>query len=73
MIINKINLNLAQEIVNAVKEVVDKDINFIDINGIIIGSTDKSRLNTFHQAGYNTIKTLSNVTVEDNEEYEGSR
>ncbi|HAK43621.1 MAG TPA: sugar diacid utilization regulator SdaR, partial [Clostridium sp.] len=49
MIINKINLNLAQEIVNAVKEVVDKNINFIDINGIIIGSTDKSRLNTFHQ------------------------
>lgn len=73
MIINKINLNLAQEIVNAVKEVVDKNINFIDINGIIIGSTDKSRLNTFHQAGYNAIKTLSNVTVEDNEEYEGSR
>ncbi len=72
MIINKINFNLAQEIVNAVKEVVDKDINFIDINGIIIGSTDKSRLNTFHQAGYNAIKTLSNVTVEDNEEYKGS-
>jgi len=73
MIINKINFNLAQEIVNAVKEVVDKDINFIDVNWIIIGSTDKSRLNTFHQAGYNTIKTLSNVTVEDNEEYKGSR
>ena len=32
---NKISLNLAQEIVNAVKEVVDKDINFIDKNGII--------------------------------------
>lgn len=73
MAINKINSNLAQEIVNAVKEVVDKDINFIDINGIIIGSTDKSRLNTFHQAGYNAIKNLINVTVEDNEEYEGSR
>lgn len=73
MIINKINSNLAQEIVNAVKEVVDKNINFIDINGIIIGSTDKSRLNTFHQAGYNAIRNLTNVTVEDNEEYKGSR
>ena len=48
---NKISLNLAQEIVNAVKEVVDKDINFIDKNGIIIGNTDKKRLNTFHEAG----------------------
>ena len=33
---NKISENLAQEIVNAVKEVVDKDINFIDKNGVII-------------------------------------
>jgi carbohydrate diacid regulator len=73
MAINKINLNLAQEIVKAVKEVVDKDINFIDINGIIIGSTDKNRLNTFHQAGYKAIKTLNNITVGENDEYEGSK
>lgn len=73
MAINKISFNLAQEIVNAVKEVVDKDINFIDRNGIIIGSTDKKRLNTFHQAGYEAIKTLNNIVVEDNQEYKGSR
>ena len=73
MAINKISKNLAQEIVNAVKEVVDKDINFIDKNGVIIGSTDKNRLNTFHQAGYKAVKTLSNITVEDNSEYEGSK
>lgn len=70
---NKISLNLAQDIVNAVKEVVDKDINCIDKNGIIIGSTDKKRLNTFHEAGYKAIKTLTNVIVEDNSEYEGSK
>lgn len=70
---DKISSNLAQEIVNAVKEVVDKNINFIDKNGIIIGSTDKNRLNTFHQAGYNAIRTLTNVAVEDNDEYEGSK
>ena len=70
---NKISENLAQEIVNAVKEVVDKDINFIDKNGIIIGSTDKKRLNTFHEAGYKAVKTLANVIVEENNEYEGSK
>ena len=70
---NKISENLAQEIVNAVKEVVDKDINFIDKNGVIIGSTDKKRLNTFHEAGYKAIKTLTNVIVEGNSEYEGSK
>lgn len=73
MAINKISFNLAQEIVNAVKEVVDKDINFIDKNGIIIGSTDKKRLNTFHQAGYEAIKTLNNIVVDDGSEYKGSR
>ncbi len=73
MAISRISTNLAQEIVNAVKEVVDKDINFIDVNGIIIGSTDKKRLNTFHQAGYEAIKTLSNITVEGNDEYKGSK
>lgn len=73
MAINKISLNLAQEIVNAVKEVVDKDINFIDKKGIIIGSTDKRRLNTFHEAGYEAILTLNNIIVGDCEKYKGSR
>ncbi|MEG2288753.1 MAG: sugar diacid recognition domain-containing protein [Clostridium sp.] len=73
MAINRISLSLAQEIVNAVKEVVDKDINFIDINGMIIGSTDEKRLNTFHEAGYEAIKNLKNVTVECSDEYKGSR
>ncbi len=73
MAVIKINPNLAQEIVNAVKEVVDKNINFIDRNGIIIGSTDKSRIDTFHQAGYESIKSSSNIIVEDNDKYKGSK
>lgn len=73
MILNNIDLSFAQEIVNAVKEVVGKDINFIDINGIIIGSTDKSRINTFHEAGYEAIKTLNNITVKKDEEYKGAK
>lgn len=70
---DKINFNLAQEIVNAVKEVVDKDINFIHKNGIIVGSTDKRRLNTFHQAGYEAIRSLNNIIVEEHDEYKGSK
>ncbi|MGL5311783.1 MAG: CdaR family transcriptional regulator [Peptostreptococcaceae bacterium] len=73
MALVKINPNLAQEIVNAVKEVVDKNINFIDKNGIIIGSTDKNRINTFHQAGYEAIKSSHNIVVEGNSEYKGSK
>lgn len=73
MAVIKINQNLAQEIVNAVKEVVDKNINFIDKNGIIIGSTDKNRINTFHQAGYEAIKSSNNIVVEGDSEYKGSK
>ncbi len=70
---HRINPYLAQEIVNAVKEVVDKNINFIDKNGIIIGSTDEERLNTFHQAGYEAVKTSNNIVVLDEDKYRGSR
>ncbi len=73
MAINKIKLRFAQEIVDAVKEVVDKNINFIDINGIIIASTDKERINTFHEAGYKSISTLKNITVNGDDEYKGAK
>lgn len=70
---NKIKLRFAQEIVDAVKEVVDKNINFIDINGIIIASTDKERISTFHEAGYKAILTLKNKTVNSDDEYKGAK
>lgn len=68
-----INKNLAQEIVDAVSTVVDRDINFIDKNGIIIGSTKKERLDLFHEAGYEAIKTGNYITVEREEQYKGSK
>lgn len=73
MAINKIDLRFAQEIVDAVKEVVDKNINFIDINGIVIASTDKDRINTFHEAGYKSIVDEKSITVNYDREYEGAK
>ena len=70
---NRIKLSFAQEIVDAVKEVVDKNINFIDINGIIIASTDKERINTFHEAGYKCICSMKNITVNEDNEYKGAK
>ena len=68
-----INVSIAQEIVNAVKEVVDRDINFINKKGIIIASTDESRISTFHEAGYKAINESNNVIVLENEMYKGSK
>jgi len=69
----KINQQIAQSIVEAIHEVCECPINFIDRRGMIIASTDSTRLHTFHEAGYKAIKTLINVIVEDNSEYEGSK
>lgn len=71
--INKNKLSFAQEIVDAVKEVVDKDINFIDVSGKVIASTDKERIGTFHEAGFNSITISKNVTVSDEDKYKGTK
>ena len=42
---------LAQQIVDSVRTIVDKNINFIDRKGIIIASTDLNRVGDFHEAG----------------------
>ena len=47
---------LAQQIVDSVKTIVDKNINFIDRKGIIIASTDLNRVGDFHQAGYQAVR-----------------
>lgn len=75
MIIKQPNIgnNLAQEIVDAVKIMVGKDINFIDQNGTITASTDKTRIGSFNGAGYNAV-TTGDVTVVDIENrYKQSR
>lgn len=64
---------LAQQIVDAIREVVDKDINFINKEGIIIASTDVKRISTFHQAGYEVAKTGKMIIVTGEESYEGTK
>jgi carbohydrate diacid regulator len=48
----RISHSLAQTIVDAAKEVVGKDINFIQLDGKIIASTDPSRIGSFHEAAF---------------------
>ena len=47
----EITKELATQIVTAIYEVVKRDINFIDPDGRIIGSSDQKRIGDFHQAG----------------------
>lgn len=70
---NIISISLAQQIVDSVKHIVGKDINIINQKGIIIASTDSSRIGTFHEAGFSVINSSSSKIVEDEQTYTGSK
>ena len=62
-----IDRETAQYIVDTVKGVCGKDINFIDERGIILASTDASRIDTFHEIGFQVVSggVAREVTAED--------
>lgn len=68
-----INVNLAKKIVFAVKQVCGYDINFINIDGIVIASTNFKRVNTFNQAGLNCIEEKKVITVNNENDYIGAK
>ncbi len=69
----EISKKLAGQIVHAVYEVVGSDINFISASGIIIGSTNKSRIGTFHEAGCQAIQRGEPVIVEEAHTFSGAQ
>ena len=65
--ITKIDRELAEQIVNTIKDVCDHDINFIAPSGIILASTSPSRVGTFHEIGQQAADSGSVLEVrEDN-------
>ena len=46
----KIDRTLAAQVVNTVKDVCGRDVNFINQYGIIFASTDPERVGTFHES-----------------------
>ncbi|WP_423363505.1 CdaR family transcriptional regulator [Mycoplasma sp. P36-A1] len=69
----KIETALANQIVNTVKDVSGYDVNFIGPNGIIIASTDESRVNTYHEAGQKSAVTSTTIEVDSDDAYEGTK
>ena len=64
---------IAQQIVDAVKDVCGQNINFIDENGMIIASTDEHRINTFHEIGRQVILSKTTLEVQENTQYYGTQ
>jgi carbohydrate diacid regulator len=69
----QISSSLAQMIVDAAKEVIGKDINFIQLDGKVIASTNPERIGSFHAAAQQVLETESIVEVLENEAFKGAK
>ncbi len=52
-------------IIKRLEKIIDKNINIIDCNGIIIASTDPTRIGTIHECGIICAQTKKTVVVTD--------
>lgn len=68
----KVDKRLAMQIVQTVKDVCEKNINFIDPSGIIFASTCPDRIGQFHEIGYEVSKSNKMIEVDNDDEYEGT-
>lgn len=71
--IHPIRQNVAQQIVETVKDVCDHDINFIDSDGIIFASTNPARLETYHEIGKKVIACRQTIEVETDNSFPGTQ
>ncbi|MDE6259359.1 MAG: helix-turn-helix domain-containing protein [Oscillospiraceae bacterium] len=69
----QIRKSVAQQIVEAVKDVSGHDVNFIDQNGVIFASTDPGRVGAFHEIGRQVVKTGQTIEVETDGSFFGTQ
>lgn len=69
-----ISRELAQKIVDQLMEIVQRNVNMMDCNGIIIASGQHHRINTFHQGGQLAVTEQNVIEIQpkDVEQYTGS-
>lgn len=69
-----ISRELAQKIVDHLMDIVQRNVNIMDCNGIIIASGQHHRLNTFHQGGQSAVKTQNVIEIQPKEvdQYSGA-
>ena len=69
----QIRKSVAQQIVQAVKDVSGHDVNFIDKSGVIFASTDPGRVGAFHEVGRQVVKTGQTIEVETDGSFFGTQ
>lgn len=69
----RISRTLAQTIVEAARDVVGYDINFIGPDGIVLASTMPERIGTFHAAALRAYDRAEPLEVGDGDSFPGAR
>ena len=65
--------DIALKIVKDMKDIINQDLNFINTDGYIIASTDRKRIGQIHEASLKCISTNSDVVINSDTEYAGSK
>lgn len=68
-----VSKNIAQSIVETVKEFCGYDINFIDTNGYIFASTDIRRIGDFHEIGKKVADSGKTIEVSKEDDFTGTQ
>lgn len=68
-----ISADYAQQIVDTIKGVCGHDINFIDLNGYILASTDPTRIGFFHEIGSKVASSGKAIEVTISDQFTGTR
>lgn len=67
-----ISPELAQIIVLNMKEIINKEINYINREGMIIASTDLKRIGVFHGGAKKVVTTGKELTIHHEKEFKGA-
>lgn len=69
----KVSNYLAQDIVNDMKDIINQDINYFDSQGVIIASTDKTRIGDFHGGAKSVIDSKNDLIIKYDGQFKGAR
>ena len=58
-----ISSKLAQNIVQSIKEIIHHEINFMNMEGVIIASTDPVRIGQQHEGALKVLKTKRSLSL----------
>ena len=64
---------IAETIVNSLKDIINHEINLFDTTGTIIASTDLSRIGTSHDGARLALSSRKTVSIDDEHQFKGAR